>query len=362
MKWQLERFTKDYFITFIRRILYHTNQWTNEGIEFINLPKARQVIVLDEFNPEDERYPAVLVESVGGNMVNLDLRNFIGAVSVQQLYGKTADGFKLLGGTDGTRWAVKIQAHKTYELQSIGLLFEHPSGSLGYDNTLFVNLFSGSGVEPLNQDMVSSGTIDGAHINLEKGAVYRFAELDPYYTLQSGSQYWIEFMPEDSGVSFFAHVDSDFAGIGSTISSRPTGSATWTSDTGSLMVALNGPISRRYGGGAEYTINITPQAKDKQTAEVLAELLAQYINLSKAASFDRNATNTSQMSEEMGLSMLSRKGITIRNIRLGGIQTRLRGNDQIFSKPIMIDVYSQWYEDFEGDLLKDIEVTINHYR
>jgi hypothetical protein len=89
--------------------------------------------------------------------------------------------------------------------------------------------------------------------------------------------------------------------------------------------------------------------------------LAKYGQISRAST----ATNGIKLSElelETSVSELTEKGIFVRGIRQGGLEVRKRGEkDIIFSITVTIDFFTEWFEDYTADTLKDITVEANTY-
>jgi hypothetical protein len=86
--------------------------------------------------------------------------------------------------------------------------------------------------------------------------------------------------------------------------------------------------------------------------------------LLKHTQFDRDSTNSLKYTDilENKVSTLMNKGIHIKDIRIGAVENRKRGeNDNIFTVPITVNVFSEWFQDYSVDLLKDINVFLTNY-
>jgi hypothetical protein len=99
----------------------------------------------------------------------------------------------------------------------------------------------------------------------------------------------------------------------------------------------------------------------------ISELIVMYFTLAKYGQISRasTATNGIKLSElelETSVSELTEKGIFVRGIRQGGLEVRKRGEkDIIFSITVTIDFFTEWFEDYTADTLKDITVEANTY-
>ena len=147
----------------------------------------------------------------------------------------------------------------------------------------------------------------------------------------------------------------------------PAGS---TNASGSINGGVVLPASLRIGTNFEGSCMIRCMAKNT-TKDVyrLSELLSQYFTLAKHSELSRqtDATDGTRLGllEPLGplaVGEFTLKDIAIRSIRIGGVETRRRGeNDVIFIIGVTVDFFSEWHEDYAAQAIGDIVPTIIPY-
>ena len=139
--------------------------------------------------------------------------------------------------------------------------------------------------------------------------------------------------------------------------------------SGSIVGNLFLPTFIRLGTNFESTLNFIIQAKNN-TAEVynLSELIAINFTLMKHGSISRASGAVNGLKLEtlqtgsVSVSELSDRGIYIKNIRQGGLITRKRGdNDIIYSMNVSIDFFTEWFQDFPADTIKEFDITVDQF-
>ena len=346
MHWRLQRYLVEETVKLTRRFFRYNTGWNNKDIEIVQFSSGSEQLVFEQFFEENERYPVITVGTNGGTLSNAAFNNMVREVADDGVvFGTRAQSMVTITDTSILAAQVPIAA-LTENYHSIRLYYAWDGNRTGGDlvtANLYSNYRSGS-------VLVASASLPGS---TSESFAYGYAELWPSGSL-SGSDYWVTFQTA-SGSSYNVAIDTDattlYTSGGSTV-------------TGSVKGALYFPPFMRMGGNFDSTITVKVMSKNgSRLATDLSEILAQYFTLAKYAQISRSNTAVNGMALSSlvlgSVSELTEKGIYLKSIRMGAIETRRRGaNDIIFIVPITLDLFSEWFQDFPASALKDIDAII----
>jgi hypothetical protein len=137
--------------------------------------------------------------------------------------------------------------------------------------------------------------------------------------------------------------------------------------SGSLYGGMRLSPVFRLGGAHEYTLSIKCSMKNSiAIAANLADLAEIYVKLGQYGVIDRMSTANAKVDlsrfVENGVPFFTSKGIAIKEVRRGGLETRKRGdNDNVFSMSVSVDVRSEWNMDFNEEHILDIDEIFGPY-
>ncbi len=350
MYWRAEKALIEYTVKTFRRIFAYAPDWLNKDLEVVQLSSGSKGgdIIFEQYNEEPEKYPRITVGGVGGTWGQLAFNDIIntydadtysmGSRTMQQVY---------INGSSSVAVSVPSGAYQ----QSLRGVFVNASWTgLDYGNDpLQVFLYKNYTTSPV---LVSSGSF-GSLTNLDLAQFY--TEMYPLIAL-TDTDYWLVYQAA-TGSSYYVAID-------------PTTAANYvvqgTPQSGSVVSSLLFPAFLRIGGAFDGTLQLQCQAKnDNSLPRNLAEIVSQYFEYLKHAQVSRNSsTDVMQLVDENVILIdewLS-KGVRIKQVREGALIVRPRGDsDKIFTIPVTVDYFTEWFEDFPLNALDNINITIEEF-
>lgn len=352
MHYHLNKYIISNLTNFLRRIFRYNTQWTNAGVEIVQFSSGSEQLVFEQFFNENEKYPVVTIGSLGGNTIPYGFNDFVttGENSVEYTGSRNLDKVTLSETAPVLYSLSSNLLNETLKAVSIKAAF---TGTGIEGNDIDVLLYENYKTTPT---IVSSGAIPGT---FELTFQDLETEMCPSVVL-SGQDYWIS-LQTSSGSNYYIGIDSNKTT--KYISGDPA-----VESTGSVVGLVRKPTSLTYGGMYEGSLTFRCMSKN-QTAQAydLSELIMQYMSLGKHAgiSRDSNAVNGLKMptiSYENTAGILTIAGINVKNIRIGGVENRRRGEkDLIFTVPVTLDFMSEWSQQFSAEYLKGTSVTLTEF-
>lgn len=355
MHWKLNKYLVEQTTRLLRRLFTYNNQWVNQDIDIVQVSSGSAGKVFEQYFREKERYPVVIIEAAGGTYSPLAFNDLWRVVNNDVIpLGESALSYVEI--SDVNQLQIPISDDYVDEiLRGIDVKLAWTGNGAGGDN-IDVNVYKNFTTTPV---LLGSGSITG---NTSIRFKNYFTEFTDPITL-SGDDFYITFNT-DTLSSYYLAIDPDYDSI---YKYDQNGSV--SEGSGSIVGNLFLPAFIRLGTNFESTLNFIVQAKNN-TAEVynLSELIAINFNLMKHGSISRksDAVNGLQLETlqtgSISVSELSDRGIYVRSIRQGGIITRKRGdNDVIYSINVSVDFFTEWFQDFPADTVKDFNITIDQF-
>lgn len=350
MFYRLDGYIVDTFVSYLRRVFRYNSQWTNKALEIVQLTSGSIDLAFEQFFEENEKYPIITVAAAGGTFDPIAFNDFI----------DTADDDSVAFGTR-MQAAVMIDSSNLLAIQvppgaqnetvrALSVTMAAQSYAQSGDN-IAINLYSGYQTSPV---LVASGSMAGSNDTTFNPY---YCEFSPFLLL-NGADYWVTLQPA-SGSQYQVGIDQtvdtmyNFAGAGNV--------------TGSVNGFLLLPAFVRYGSNLEGSVQIRCMAKNS-TKEVykLSELIVQYFTLAKHAQLSRGSGATdgmvAQVLDASAVAEFVNKDIAIRGIRVGGVENRRRGdNDVIFTINVTVDTFSEWHQDYLAQPFKDVTTDIRSF-
>lgn len=353
MHYRLQKYLVEQFTSLIRRVFRYNSSWTNTDIELVQFASGSEQLAFEQFFEENERYPVITVGAQGGTFSHAAFNDLIDVYDYDAVnLGTRAQSSVTISDSVSLR----VQIPNSYLTETIrGIeVYLASTGEASTDENITVKLYRNFTTSPV---LVSSGSLAGTS---RTSFDFHFCELWPYTTL-TGEDYWVT-LQTSSGSSYYVGLDTTATSLYSDNSSGG-----YVTATGSITGKLFLPAFIRMGGNLEPVVVIRCMGKN-DTAGVynLSELIAQYVELSKHSEISRasNAVDGTKLAmlQSAGVSELTEKGIYVKNIRIGGVDTRPRGeNDKIFIIPITVEIFTEWFQDYPVDILERVEPSIQSF-
>ncbi|MCK9472000.1 MAG: hypothetical protein M0Q88_09650 [Bacilli bacterium] len=355
MHWKLNKYLVEQTTRILRRLFTYNTQWTNSDIEIVQIASGSAGKIFEQYFKEKERYPVVIIEAAGGNYSQLAFNDLWRVVNDDVIaFGDRALNYEEISDVNQLQIPISDN-YKGEILRGIDVKLAWSGNGVGGDN-INVNVYSNFTTFP---QLIGSGSIEG---NTSIGFKNYFAEFASPITL-TGEDFYITF---DTGnlSSYYIAIDPNYNNI-----YRFNQNGSISESSGSIVGNLYLPAFIRLGTNFESSLNFIVQAKnDTKTVYNLVELIAIYFTLAKHGSISRESSAIDGLkletlqTESLSVSELSDRGIYVRNIRQGGLITRKRGdNDNIFSMTVSIDFFTEWFQDFPADTIKDFNITIDQF-
>ncbi|MCK9428837.1 MAG: hypothetical protein M0R17_02350 [Candidatus Omnitrophica bacterium] len=352
MQQRLNKFLVSKLTDYFRRIFRYNSQWTNLGVEIVQLSSGSEQLVFEQFFNENERYPVVTVGSNGGSITPFGFNDYVSSENESLKYfGQRNLAVAILSNESPITFSLPdTLLNETSKTLSITAAWTG-IGSGGDDITATV--YKNYTTNPV---AVASGSIIGttelSFQNLE-------TELFPSVILDQ-QDYWVN-LQTSSGSSYYVGIDN-------TKLTKYISRSGSVEASGSVVGFSRLPINLTYGGMYEGTITFRCMSKNQiAQAYDLSELIAQYLFLGKHATLSREATAIDGMELPIAnysnlLGTLAEAGINIKDVRVGSVENRRRGEkDLIFTVPITLTVMTEWSQQFNANYFKDITTTINTF-
>jgi len=351
MYWRSEKEIIEDFVKVLRRIFSYIETLTNKDKEIVVLPTGSIVnSIFESFASINEEYPQIRVDS--GGMTFIDHLNNLVTVNAG---GETFLGYRPLK---------KVIATHDFPIKTF-----LPSDLTGVSIRGFViplaNVNDMSGAEDVYVELKRE--VNAEIITIASGSLARnvfssylrsFAPIYPFTEIVGGDYLEITPMTGDSyifGIDEDIETDCTYFENGVEITAE-----------GSLYGSAISTAFIRIGAGIEGSILIKCASKDdSKTARNLASTVAIYCNLLKQAQISRKEIG--YYADKLQLIFGTNeeydewleKGIRIKGIRQNPINYRRRSsNEIIYESTIVIDVASEWFQDFQADTLEQIDVDI----
>jgi hypothetical protein len=344
MHYHLNKYLISNLTNYLRRVFRYNSQWVNLGVEIVQFSSGSEQLVFEQFYNENEKYPVITLGSNGGSITPFGFNDFLttGADSVE-IIGNRNLSMVILSSNAPVAFSLTDNL-LTKTLGNISLKGAWSQTGGGGDD-ITVNLYKDYLTTPI---LVASGSLSGiTEITFQDMET----ELFPTITLDQ-QDYWIE-LQVASGSDYYIGIDTTrttkyISGTGSIQS------------TGSVVGFVRFPSSLTFGGLYECNMVFRCMSKN-QTAQAydLSELIIQYLSLGKHAVISRESDAIDGMelptiSYSNSSGTLSVAGINIKDIRIGAVENRRRGEkDLIFTVPISLTVMTEWSQQFNANYLKD---------
>lgn len=345
MKWQLEKHTLDEIIKLVRRVVKYQESTTNEDTEIVQF--SNDISVYESYFEEREKYPVVVVTSLGGSFFNNSINDYITTLS-QDLYntqlGTVPDSYCTID--NNTLYVPIPDSLISSDDQLAGFMFNYSwtGRNVGNDDINY-NVYSNY---PSSSVIVASGSVSGTDslFMSQKSVVF------PSNIQLSSGSYCIS-MSSSLDSPYYVFMDSTF-------------DSTYTIDSteysGSIVGELLYPPFVRLGGRFEGSLTIRTLAKNSSAAaRNLSELIALKLLLFKQLHYDRTSTDfvkSPMIFPDVNPEWFD-KDIIIKSVRSSPIEVRKRGsNDNIFIQSIAVDYITHWYIDIPVDYLSNIDISV----
>jgi len=353
MHFRLNKYLIEQNTRFLRRLFKYNNEWTNKDIEIIQVSSGSSLSIFEQFFYEEEKYPVISIGTSGGNYSQNGFND---------LWRVVDDDKIILGNRSLTREVISdvnelyilLPSDVTGEtIRGIDINLAWTGNDVGGDD-INVNIYRDFTTSPV---LLGSGSLQG---NTK-------TELSTYFCgfsnniFLDGEDFAITLNTQPTS-SYYVCIDNS---EGNYIYNQ-NGISIYKS--GSIAGNLYLPAFVRFGGIFQSTLNFKVQAKNS-TAQVynLIELMSMYYTLAKHGQISRTSTAINGMKwsdSDVSLisSELTEKGIYVKAIKQGGLETRRRGEkDIIFGMTLSIDFVTEWFEDYTIDTLKNIEIEANSF-
>jgi hypothetical protein len=358
MYWRSEKEIIDDFVKVLRRIFTYVENVTNKDKEFVILPTGSMAnSIFESFASINEDYPQIRVDSGGMSFID-HLNNLI----TTNAGGETPLGYRPLK---------KVIATHDFPITTIlpsdlvgasirGFVIplantNYMEGSEDVDIELKRVIYTTTPIPTTEIITVASGSLSR---NPSNEYLKSFAPIYPFTDILNGD--YLTITPR-VGDSYIFGVDED----------RETSCTYFENGVeinagGSLYGRAISTAFIRIGAGIEGSILIKCSSKDdSKTARNLASTVAIYCNLLKQAQISRKQIGYYADKLQLVFGTTEEydewleKGIRIKAIRQNPINYRRRSsNEIIYESTIVIDVASEWFQDFQADTLEEISVDI----
>ncbi|MFA5395644.1 MAG: hypothetical protein WC346_06430 [Methanogenium sp.] len=349
MYWRSEKEIVEEFTGILRRVFSYVEELPNKDRELINLPTESLKDAIYEAHASDsEKYPQIRVSSGGIRFVNT-LNNFISQIEGEEEYLGTRP-LKSVIVSKQSPLKIKLPSELT-GTSARGLSVAFASiDYMGGDN-VDIKIYKHYLSSPI---LEASGTLLG---NPSSQYLLNFAEFSNTINI-TDEDYWLELIPQEDSKYMF--------GIDTTINSKYKyyEDSSEIEATGSLHGSMVAPAFSRIGAMLQGPIIVTCSAKDDSgTASNLSTVVGVYCNLLKEAQIDRKNTAI----DKTKFTLFSRveiddwlsKGIRIESIVINPIVKRQRSTqDIIYESSVVINVMTEWFQDFPAVTLENIDIDI----
>jgi len=351
MYWRSEKEIIEEFAGVLRRIFSYVGQLSNKDRELVNLPTGSVAnLVFETFGSRSEAYPQIQIDS-GGITFKDTLNNLISEVTGEEEYLGVRP-LKSILVTD--LYPLKIQLPSSLIGASVrGFLISFASNDFYGGDNINLYLYKNYQTTPSLQ---ASGSLWG---NDTTKYVTNFSELSQEVEI-TDEDWWLEVIPQLDNQYIFGideSIDASYIYYENGIQVEATGS---------LHASILAPSFVRIGGMLEGSILIKCAAEeDSALARDLASTTAIYCNLLKQAQISRKslATNSDKTKSVFGQDTQYdewlEKGIRIKNIRINPMNYRRRSsNTIIYESTVIVDVMTEWFQDYAAATLNEVGVDI----
>lgn len=348
MHFRLNKYLIEQSTRFLRRLFNYNSEWTNKDIEIVQISSGSANMVFEQYFVEAEKYPIITIGTSGGNYTQSAFNDLVRIVDDDKI-SLGNRGLSNVEVSDVNQLQILLPTTVTNEvIRGMDLQLAWTGNDVGGDN-IDVNVYKDFTTTPV---LLGSGSIEG-NTNIELNTY--FTEFDSNITL-TGEDFAITFITA-SGSSYYIALDT----TSNTYIYNQNGSI--TTSTGSIVGNLYLPAFIRMGTDYQPTLTFKVHAKNNTgVLYSLVELIVMYFTLAKYGQISRASDNVnglklSELESTVAISEFLEKGIYIKSIRQGGLEVRKRGdNDIIFSVTISIDMFTEWFEDYPVDTIKDITI------
>jgi len=348
LHFRLNKYLIEQSVRFLRRLFNYNSEWTNKSIEIVQISSGSANMVFEQYFVEAEKYPIITVGTRGGNYTQSAFNDLLRIVDDDKIsLGNRA--LTVIEISDVNELQILLPSTVVGEvIRGIDLQLAWTGNDVGGDN-INVNVYNNFTTTP---NFLGSGSIKG---NTSTELLTYFTEFDSNITL-TGSDFGITFKTLTNS-SYYVAIDNTL----NLYKYNQNGNI--TTSTGSIVGSLYLPAFIRMGTDYQPTLTFKVHAKnDTGTLYNLVELIVMYFTLAKYGQISRASNNVnglklSELESTTAISEFLEKGIYIKSIRQGGLEVQKRGdNDIIFSITISIDMFTEWFEDYSVDTIKDITI------
>jgi len=343
MQWKLDKYLVDETIEYVRRVFTYNSVWDNSGIEIFQLPSGslKGHIAFEQFFQEREKYPVITVAPSNGTFENLAFNDYM----------ETTDEVGAYIGSQGNKYFTIGAKDLIFEVP-VGMLDEYLGGmnlnistdvtSLGGDDINFnvIEDYGGS------DTIVSSGSVRAIYNN----GIFESMRVDfePVVQIQSGSHIKLSSSPTSG---YHIMMDEDYSG--------KYEDELGTEYDGGIVGDMRLPKTMRFGGNYASSIIIRCSVRnDTALLYEMSAIVSQYLMLAKHAVISRLPAAVDGMIQN-DVSEFLKKGIHIKSIVKGGIDSRKRSSndiDVVHTLMLTVNIATEWSQDYPIDVLKGVEI------
>lgn len=356
MHFRLNKYLIEQSTKFLRRVFSYNSTWSNKDIEIIQLSSGSSTSIFEQYFNEEEKYPVISIGTSGGTYGQSSFSDLWKMVDDDKFpLGNRGLNTLVISDTKELQVIIPSASIKEETLRGIDISLAWTGEGTGGDD-IQVNVYKDFSTTPI---LIGSSSIKG---NTDNNLNTYFCEFNENISLVNQNNIAITLKVPSTGSSYHIMMDttngSYFYNDNSLI----------TSGTGNIVGNLYFPAFVRMGGNFQSTLNFKVQAKNN-TAIVysLTELMAMYFTLAKHGQISRSSTSTngirwSDSDISIVSSELTEKGIFVKSIKQSGLEVRRRGEkDIVFGMTLSIDFFTEWFEDYSLDTIKNIEVISNSF-
>lgn len=350
MHWRLNKYVMTQVVKTIRRILHYNSQWTNKDIEIIQYASGSAQKVQETSSTAKEKYPNIVITPKGGNFTHSAFNNLVNVYDADEIVLGTRNlNMTILDGTNEFLFKLptSIQSEKFRGLRIRYAWTGQGIGGDDIDYTVFKNYTTSPVV-------AATGALPGS---LSNKFDLQFAEIPTPIELDS-DDCWIQLQSTDDS-PYYLGLDLNYESLIS-INGSPA--------TGSVIGGLILPAFARLGGNFDGSVSIKVEHKnDTETVYNLVEIISLYLEFLKHVGLDRgttaiDGTQYPDANIEIIETELLEKGIFFRDISIGPLETRRRGeNDIIFGQTITFNFMTEWFQDYPLDSLQGIDIQLQTF-
>ena len=182
MQYAQNRDIKKRLVKYLRIVYKLNSEWLNEDLEVISLSNDNSPQVYEQYPWSDEKYPIVVINSLGGSQDDWALDSFIGNSWRDYRIGSVPRTYEILDTSKDIALGIKVSDYD-FKIRNIGFALKYNVES---DYDIDVNLMSAVNGNP--DTIIASGSIDATDVNNK--LQWCSVELRPQSTLNKNTEYF----------------------------------------------------------------------------------------------------------------------------------------------------------------------------